>query len=126
MIKKLIIGLVVLNIAYFSWLFTMGNGIYIPPETYEEGVTKLTLLPADKDTISKGLGGKGCYAFGPFDSERSAKDISNKINSFGVSSDITTKETTQVLNYFVYLQPFASQEEAKKVIAEISKHEVKQ
>jgi len=32
----------------------------------------------------------------------------------------------QILNYFVYLQPFNSREEALAVIAEMSKHEIKQ
>lgn len=123
MIKKVVIVLIVLNISYFVWLIMLGNSLYIQPKTYEEGVSKLTLLPTRKDKPSQ----NNCYAFGPFNSERSANIILEKITAYGIiKADVITMQTMQTLNYFVYLQPFDTREEALEVISEISKHEIRQ
>jgi len=129
MIKKAILGLLTLNILYFLWVTIVGAAGYTPPPKYEEGISSLVLLSTRNDeSYQRGDSGRqsSCYAFGPFDSERSAQMIANKINGFGLWTDITSQQTMQTLNFFVYLQPFASKNEALDVIAEIRKHEIKQ
>lgn len=128
MIKNAIIGLLALNILYFLWVLVVGSAGYSAPPKFEEGVPALVLLPARNDkSYQRGATGSqsSCYAFGPFDSERSAQIIANKINGFGLWTDITTQQTMQTLNFFVYLQPFTSRQEALNVITEIRKHEIK-
>jgi len=129
MIKNAIIGLLALNVFYFIWVLTVGKAGYTTPPKFEEGIPGLTLLPVrTNNSYQRGTTGSqsSCYAFGPFDSERTAQIIANKINGFGLWTDITPQQTMQTLNFFVYLQPFASRKEALKVITEISKHEIKE
>jgi len=127
MIKNAIIGLLALNIFYFIWILMVGSAGYKAPPKFEEGVPGLTLLPIHKDkSYQRGATGSqsSCYAFGPFDAKRTANIIANKINGFGLWADIQSQQTMQTLNFFVYLQPFATRQEALKVIAEMSKHEI--
>lgn len=129
MIKKVIIGLLALNIVYFIGVFIFGKASYSVPPQYEEGIPGLTLLPAPENKeYQRGTTGSqtSCYSFGPFDSEKTAKIISNKINGFGLWVKVIPQQTMQTLNFFVYLQPFASRKEALDVITEIKKHEVKE
>lgn len=129
MIKNIIIGLLALNVFYFIWVLTVGKASYSVPTAYEEGVPSLTLLPV-RTTKSYQHGTTGdqssCYTFGPFENKRFAQNIANKINGFGLWTDITPQQTMQTLNFFVYLQPFASRQEALKAIIEIKKHEIKE
>ncbi|MGK0269784.1 MAG: hypothetical protein ACI88H_000416 [Cocleimonas sp.] len=129
MIKNAIIGLLALNVFYFVWVLVAGSAGYTAPPKYEEGVPGLTVLPEyTNKSYQRGTSGtpSSCYAFGPFDSEKSAQIIANKINGFGLWTDITNQQTMQTLNFLVYLQPFKSRQEALKVITEISKHEIKE
>ncbi len=129
MIKNAIIGLLALNVFYFVWVLVAGPAGYTPPPKLEKGVAGLTLVPklsnASYQRSSSGTP-SSCYSFGPFDSKKSAQIIANKINGFGLWTDITNQQTMQTLNYLVYLQPFATRAEAMNVIAEISKHEIKE
>lgn len=128
MIKKVIIGLAVLNILFFIWTMFAGNNTYTQPPLYEEGVAGITLLPRNNKSSYQSSATStpsSCYAFGPFDNEKSAQIIANRINGFGLWTDIQNQETMQTLNFLVYLQPFSSRDEAVKVVKEIRKHEVK-
>ena len=129
MIKNTIIGLLALNVFYFVWVVVAGPAGYTVPPQFEDGVAGLTVLPKLSNTsYQRGTSGtqSSCYAFGPFDSEKSAQIIANKINGFGLWTDITSQQTMQTLNFLVYLQPFATSKEALDVITEISKHEIKE
>lgn len=128
MIKKIIIALAMLNIIFFIWMIVANKNTYKSPPQYEEGIPGITLLPKSNNNSyqsSNSSSQSSCYAFGPFDSEKSARIIANRINGFGLWTDIQNQETMQTLNFLVYLQPFASRNEAVKVVNEIRKHEVK-
>ena len=129
MIKSAIIGLLALNVFYFMWVLVIGKAGYTEPPQLEKGVPGLTLLPTQSENSyqsSNSSRQSSCYAFGPFDSKRSAEIIANKINGFGLWTDITNQQTMQTLNFLVFLQPFSSRQEALKVTEEISKHEIKE
>ena len=128
MIKKLVIALAVLNLLFFIWVIAVKSNAYTRPPLYEEGVPGITLLPRnDRKSYQSSANStpSSCYAFGPFDSKKSADIIANRINGFGLWTDIQNQETMQTLNFLVYLQPFATRNEAVKVVNEIRKHEVK-
>jgi len=128
MIKKLVIVLALLNIFFFIWVMAVKSSAYTRPPLYEEGVPSITLLPRNSKKSyqsSANTRPSSCYAFGPFDSKRSADMIANRINGFGLWTDIQNQETMQTLNFLVYLQPFATRNEAVNVVNEIRKHEVK-
>ena len=129
MIKNTIIVLLALNVFYFMWVLVEGKAGYTVPLQLEEGVPGITLLPTENSNSyqsSKPSRQSSCYAFGPFDSKKSAQIIANKVNGFGLWTDITNQQTMQTLNFLVYLQPFKTRQEAMKVITEISKHEIKE
>ncbi len=128
MIKKLVIVLALLNAIFFIWTMVAASNAYTQPAQYEEGVAGITLLPRNtKNSYQSSTSStqSSCYAFGPFDSEKSVKIIANRVNGFGLWTDIQSQETMQTLNFLVYLQPFATRNEALKVVNEIRKHEVK-
>jgi len=128
MIKKVIIVLAALNFIVFVWTIISSSSAYTKPPQFEKGVQGITLLPKTTTNAyqsSTSSTPSSCYAFGPFDSEKSAQIIAQKVNSFGLWTEIKNQETMQTLNFLVYLQPFPSREEAVKVTQEIRKHEVR-
>lgn len=128
-VRKIVIALIVLNVLYFLWVLIFGKAGYTAPSALEEGIPSLTLLPTrNTNTYQSGSSGRqsSCYAFGPLNSEKTANIIARKVNGFGLATRVSSQETMQTLNFLVYLQPFASRQEAIKVIEEMSKHEIKE
>lgn len=128
MIKKAIIALVALNVLFFIGGLVFGESEYVFPPKYQEGIPSITLMPKDdENTNKKGTTGDiSCYAFGPFEDEKIAQVIGNRVNGLGLWTNINKQQTKQTLNFLVYLEPFESRNAALEVIKEIRKHEVKQ
>ncbi len=127
LLKNLIIVLLSLNAFYLIWTLTIGKYNDTPPLLVEEGVPELTLLPIQNSDIYQSDSSthqSSCYTFGPFNSEKAAKIIAKNINNFGLATEIQKQKTMQTLNFLVYLEPFATREEAVKVTNDISKQEV--
>jgi len=129
MLKNIVIALVAVNVFYFIWMLIIGGSGYRAPSKEIEGVPSIGLLSSsDKGVYQSGTSANpsSCYAFGPLSTNQVANIIANKINGFGLWTDIYSRKTMQTLNFLVYLQPFASRQEAIDVIKEISKHEIKE
>jgi len=128
MIAKLVTGLLIVNILYFIWSFTLGNKEYIAPPKNETGIASLVLLPLTSSDAYKSEGSKrqsSCYTFGPFNSKKIAKRITTKINDFGLATEINKQKTMQTLNFFVFLQSLPSRKEAEKVFQDMTENEIK-
>jgi len=126
--RFIIIALVLFNILFFIWANTLGNTNYKPPTLTKEGLPSIQLLkPLLSDTY-RSKGSKlqsSCYTFGPFNSEKTARSIARKINDFGLATALKKQKTMQTLNFLVYLQPYASREEAQNVVKDIRKNKIK-
>lgn len=128
MIKKLLLLLVALNVGFFLWAKTIGNNAYILAPRTESGIPAIELLRTDNTDVYKSKNSNlqsSCYTFGPFNSEKAAREIALKINNFGLATEIKKQKTMQTLNYLVYLQPYHSLQEAKKIAKDIEKNKIK-
>lgn len=128
MIKNTIIALLGLNVFYFLSVLIFGPAGYSPPPKFEAGINGLTLLPIRNSTYKSSTSGiqSSCYTFGPLDNKKTASIIANRVNGFGLWTEINKQQTMQTLNFLVYLPPFDTRQEAMKVIAEMSKNEIKE
>lgn len=127
MIRFLIIALVLLNIFYFIWAYTIGNTDYVLPPRTQQGVPALILIPSNNSYVYQSKDSKtvsSCYTLGPYGSSKTARLVAKSINDFGLATEIRKQKTMQTLNYLVYLQAFASRDEAEKVVENMSKHDI--
>ena len=126
--KFLLIGLAIANILYFIWSITLGNTSYLPPASTEKGIPSIALLPSTSADSYKSQGSglqSSCYTFGPFNSEKAARQIALKVNDFGLATELRKQNTMQTLNFLVYLQALPSRKEAEKIIADMKQYEIK-
>ncbi len=127
MIRILIITLVLFNILYFIWAYTIGNTDYVLPPRTQQGVPALILIPSKDSYVYQSKGSKtasSCYTLGPYGSSKTARLVAKSINDFGLATEIRKQKTMQTLNYLVYLQAFTSRSEAEKVVENMSKHDI--
>ena len=127
MIRILIITLVLFNILYFIWTYTIGNTDYVLPPRTQQGVPALILIPSKDSYVYQSKGSKtasSCYTLGPYGSSKTARLVAKSINDFGLATEIRKQKTMQTLNYLVYLQAFTSRSEAEKVVENMSKHDI--
>lgn len=127
MMRILIIALLISNLFYFIWAYTIGNTDYVLPSRTQQGVPVLILIPTknsyayqSKDSKT----GSSCYTLGPYGSSKTAKLVAKSINNFGLATEIKKQKTMQTLNYLVYLQAFTSRDAAETVVKDMSKHEI--
>ena len=127
MIRFLIIALILINIVYFIWAYTIGNTDYVLPPRTQQGVPALILIPSKNSYVYQSKGSKtasSCYTLGPYGSSKTARLVAKSINDFGLATEIRKQKTMQTLNYLVYLQAFTSRSEAEKVVENMSKHDI--
>lgn len=126
--KILIIILIVLNLLYLIWTFTIGNTTYLQPPRTQKGIPTLILMPSKNGYAYQSKNSNiqsSCYTLGPFNSSMVASLVAKNINDFGLATAIRKQKTMQTLNFFVYLQAFSSRSEAEKVVKDIRKHKIK-
>jgi len=66
-----------------------------------------------------------CYAIGPFEGQNDAIGSAGVLTSAGLVTEIRFDTQREVTGYWVYLPPFASREEAKKVTKVLRERAVK-
>jgi hypothetical protein len=123
--------LVILNVSLFA------ANIMIPdtgssgdlPAT-EPGIRPLELvanvIPASYSSGNSAGSASSCYTVGPYVTERAAQLVMARIRNYGLSVQMRKLQTLETLNYLVYIPAQPSQEAAQKVVADISRHDVKQ
>jgi len=127
--RIVIIGLVILNIAYLIWTLAVGDKSYIKPPLTIEGVASIQLLPSTQSDLYKNKGSNresSCYTLGPFNNEKSARLVAKKIRDFGLAVNLRKQRTMTTLNYMVYLKALPSRAAAEEVIANMSKFKIKE
>lgn len=127
MTRILIIALLIINIIFFIWAYTVGNTDYVIPPRIKQGVPALILLPAKNSYAYQSKNSRmesSCYTLGPFGSSKTAHLVAKSINDFGLATEIHKQKTMQTLNFLVYLQPFSSRSAAEKVVGDMIKNEI--
>ena len=127
MMRILIIALLVVNIVFFIWAYTVGNTDYVLPSRTQQGVRALFLLPMKNSYAYQSKNSKmesSCYTLGPYGSSKTARLVAKSINDFGLATEIHKQKTMQTLNFLVYLQSLPSRSAAEKVVEDMKKNDI--
>jgi hypothetical protein len=130
--KYLVFVLLVLNVLMFVWLKNQPEtGDYIAqarPLTGERlqmlgeasAVDQSGIAPAGKPGRAAPVVtfvGVACYTLGPFASETGAREANETLASLGLATQQREGTRRELTGHWVYLPPFASRADAKKVTA---------
>jgi hypothetical protein len=127
MMRIIVIVLLLINIAFFIWAFTIGSTNYVLPPRVQQGIPALILLPSKNSYAYQSKNSKmesSCYTLGPYGSLKTARLVAKSINDFGLATEIHKQKTMQTLNFLVYLQSFSSRAEAEKVVRDMQKNKI--
>lgn len=127
-LRILTIALLIINLVYFIWAFTLGNTTYTQPDRIRKGVPAVIVIPSKNNYSYQSKNSKmqsSCYTLGPFNSSKTARLVAKNINDFGLATEIHQQKTMQTLNFLVYLQALNTRAQAEKVVKDMSKHKIK-
>lgn len=66
-----------------------------------------------------------CYSLGPFDEENSVKSASSTLSELGLVTSYKSETRQEVSGYWVYLPPFPTRDDARKVISMLKERGIK-
>lgn len=66
-----------------------------------------------------------CFTIGPYYNQQTAVLVQEKIKNYGLAAKMRAIRSMETLNFLVYIPPFASAEEAQKVVDDMRKNNVK-
>lgn len=141
--KYLTIGLLLLNVLMFAWLQSQPESANYIAQAKPLAGERLQLLSESSSTeplsVAEAENGArttvpgptvtfvsvACYTLGPFASERGAKEANETLASLGLATRQREDTRRELTGYWVYIPPFPSRAEAKKVTAMLAEHSVK-
>jgi hypothetical protein len=124
----LLIALLFLNVSALAW-----NVVLEPRRNDFRPVLVEPTIPAlelrqDVDNVvySSSTAGtqSSCYTIGPYNSEKAAQLVANKVRGFGLSVEIRHMRSMETLNFFVYIPPSEDTAKAEKIAQDIAKNDV--
>lgn len=127
--RILIIALVTLNVLYFIGVYLFSVAFDRPPPLKEPDIPTIKLLSMN---ASGGLGAAGnntdgtCYTVGPYNIEKTARDMAEKISDAGLAVRIKRQQTDRIQKYLVFLPQLPTRAAAEKVVADIKQHKIDQ
>ena len=125
--RILIIALLTLNVLYFAGVYLFGVVFNQPPPLKDPGVPTITLLSMqsiDGVVSPQQEGRAACYSVGPYNVEKTARLVANKVADEGFTVNIRSQQTDRINNYFVFIPQLASREQAEKTAADMKKHQI--
>ncbi|MBO0614610.1 MAG: hypothetical protein RL122_491 [Pseudomonadota bacterium] len=125
---QLLIALLFLNITAFTWNAVLApNPQDIRPVLVEPSIPALELRQdVDEVVYRSSTAGtqSSCYTIGPYNSEKAAQLVANKVRGFGLSVEIRHMRSMETLNFFVYIPPSEDAVQAEKIVQDIAKNDV--
>lgn len=125
---QLLILLLFLNISALTWNLVLAPNTKEPrPALVDAGVPELVLRNDVDDVVYSSVSTdiqSSCYSIGPYNSERAAQLMANKIRDYGLAVQIRSMQSMDTLNFFVYIPPLPSFEAAEKTAEDIAKFDV--
>lgn len=126
---QFLMALLFLNLSVFTWnIVNSSSGLRPQPALVEPGIPALELRQdIDKQAFSSQDSDmqSSCYTLGPYNTEKAAQLIANKINDYGLAVQIRRMQSLETLNFFVYIPPLADYAAAQDVVKDIVKFDVK-
>lgn len=129
MYQLLFIVLLILNLSVFAWNYVIPE-VQQPREIplTDKGVRALELVKdIEVAAFDSSLAptNSSCYSLGPYNSERTAQIIRNKVSDFGLAVTVRPMKSMDTLNFLVYIPAFPSFSDAQKVTEDMAKFDVK-
>lgn len=143
--KYLVVVFIALNVLMFVWLQNQpetanytarakpltGERLQLLGEVPAAGESGTSLAAAeadvetDKPVPTVTFVGVACYTLGPFASETGASEVNETLGSLGLATQQREGTRRELTGYWVYIPPFPSRAEAKKVTALLKDRAVK-
>lgn len=122
-----LILLIVLNGGFLLW-----NNFLAPQQTLEQppltqtGVSSLQLRTDIEQTVYKSTENEQstCYTLGPYNSEKAASLVADKIKALGLAVTMRPMRSMETLNFLVYIAPQANTAQAEQIVGDIKKFAV--
>lgn len=127
--QALLVMLVLLNLGVLA--LNIWGPQELPEQTplTEANIPSLKLVKDAAPAVYSSATGhspSSCYTIGPYLSQRVADEVLNKVRNYGLSVALRSLQTTEVLNYLVYIPPLPTRAEAEAVVADMQRFEVKE
>lgn len=124
----LLIILLLLNVSVLAWNVAVSRDAeHTRPPLVEPNVPVLELrTDVEQVVYSSGAANtqSSCYTIGPYNSEKAAQLVSDKIRGFGLAVQMRPMRSMETLNFLVYIPPLADYTQAEKTAQEIAHADV--
>ena len=128
--RILIIALITLNILYFVGVYLFSVAFNRPPPLKEPNIPTITLLTmnASGGPVNKSgsKAGEACFTLGPYNIERTARLVAEKISQAGRAVKVKRQQTDRIQKYLVFLPQLPTRAAAEKVVADIKQNKIKE
>ena len=123
--RGLFVSLVVLNLIIAGWLgfgFQSDNDVEVAGEILDVRFNNLVLSGFDPgyDSVGNKNDALSCLELGMFGDLDSVDQVVARLKSIDIDSQVFTKTTQVVKDYWVYMPPLSGYSEAKTRVAELS------
>lgn len=125
--QQLLLVLAMLNLSVLTWNLLATSNYYTQPALVEPGIATLELRPdVDNAVYTSELAPSqsSCYTLGPYNSEKSAQLMADKIAGFGLVVKKRAMRSMETLNFLVYIPPLPDYTQAEKVAHDIAGFDV--
>lgn len=127
--RILIIALITLNILYFVGVYLFSLAFDRPPPLKDPNIPTIQLMTMN---ASGGLGGSAnnsndvCFTIGPYNIERTARLVADKISQAGLAVKVKRQQTDRIQQFLVFLPKLPTRAAAEKVVADIKQNKIKE
>lgn len=123
-----VLFLILLNVSLLIWSVATPEPVKPEIPLTLPNIPQLVLLPDVPDDLYRGDSSNlssSCYSLGPFNSQRAAQLVSNRIRDYGLASTIRSIRSMETLRYLVYIPPLNSEQEAHSVADDLRHYHIK-
>ncbi|MBJ6609305.1 MAG: SPOR domain-containing protein [Candidatus Thiothrix moscowensis] len=125
----LLILLLLLNLSVLTWNVVLSpDAAYARPPLTDAGVPALELRHDVEDVVynSNAVGTQSsCYTLGPYNSEKAAQLVADKVHSFGLATQVRAMRSMETLNFLVYIPPLSDHASAEQTAKDIASFDVR-
>lgn len=125
---QLLIVLAFLNLSVLAWNVASSRvEADVRPHLTEPGIPALELRKDVDDVVYSSTSAgtqSSCYTIGPYNSEKAAQLVADKVRGFGLAVELRKMQTLETLNFFVYIPPLADRTQAEKTASDIARNDV--
>lgn len=125
---KAVLFLILTNISLLVWSAVVPEPIKKKIPLTDPNIAQLVLLPDLPDDLYSGKSStlaSSCYSLGPFNSQRAAQLVGDRIRNYGLAFDIRPISSMETLRYLVYVPPLSNESEAESVANDLRGHHIK-